>query len=202
MDSGGITGAFGRFGLSGLPMMLVVTLLSLFGWLITYFVHLLLLALVRTVALAAGAGVGVQARWRSSPPPCCGPCGAAVGLRPPPDTSLLGRVAVVRTPEVSARLSGRWRRRPDPAGASDDAGMVRGDLVVPVEHIADGNTGASSPNTIYRNCPDIPLIRLRCPDGTRSAAAPGLIIVFAAIVVLLGIAGLFKALERPTRAPR
>ena len=38
-----VAGMVARLGLSGVPMMLVLTVLSFFGWLITYFVHLFLL---------------------------------------------------------------------------------------------------------------------------------------------------------------
>ncbi|HMM26287.1 MAG TPA: hypothetical protein PKA36_15975, partial [Pseudoxanthomonas mexicana] len=38
-----VAGMVARLGLSGVPMMLVLTVLSFFGWLITYFAHLFLL---------------------------------------------------------------------------------------------------------------------------------------------------------------
>src|SRR5690606_21320007 len=42
-EPGGIAGIFGRLGLTGVPTMMVVTLVVFFAWVPTYFVQLLLL---------------------------------------------------------------------------------------------------------------------------------------------------------------
>src|SRR5690606_30740421 len=62
-DAGYTSGAaamLSRLGLSGVPVMVVITVLAFVGWLGTYFVHLLLLAhLGDTLRLIIGAAVAV-----------------------------------------------------------------------------------------------------------------------------------------------
>lgn len=150
-DGGGAEagGMFGRLGLDGLPWLVVFTLVAFIGWVITYFVHLLVLApLPQLLRLAAGAGVAVVALLPSV-------LVAAAVLRPlrrfmltlrrpPPVESLLGRVARVRTPAVDAT---QGMADLDDGGAglvlqvrSAEPGIARGDRVVLVEHDPQRNT--------------------------------------------------------------
>lgn len=158
-DSGGVAGIFGRLGLSGLPTMIVVTLLSFFGWIITYFVHLLLLShLFGPLRWLLGAGVGVLALVPAilATASVLRPVRRAlIRMRPLPETSLLGRVAIVRTPAVDA---GSGMADLDDGGAGlilqvrNDAGAAihRGDRVVLIEHAADTNTWRVVPEGDYR----------------------------------------------------
>ncbi|WP_189004072.1 OB-fold-containig protein [Deinococcus malanensis] len=100
-------GILGRIGLSGVPVMVMLVLLAFIGWLVTYLVHLLVLAYVpaplRPVAgLVTLVGAAIPAVALTS-----------VLLRPlrplfahldPPEArSLIGRVGQVTTPQVTAR---------------------------------------------------------------------------------------------------
>lgn len=103
-DGVDIAGLLARLGLAGIPMMLVLTLVALFGWMATYFTHLLVLQhLPSALRWILGAVVAVLAFVP-------GLFAASLVLRPirrflvrlrPTDApSLLGRVGVVSTPEV------------------------------------------------------------------------------------------------------
>lgn len=159
MESGGIAGIFGRLGLSGLPTMVVVTLLSFFGWILTYFVHLLLLShLFGPLRWLLGAGIGLLALVPAilATAAVLRPVRRAlIHLRPLPETSLLGRVATVRTPEVTT-VGGMAELDDGGAGlilqvrGDDGAGMKRGDRVVLVSHASDTNTWQVIPEVDYR----------------------------------------------------
>ena len=80
-----------RWGLGGVPIMVVVTLLSLFGWLITYFIHLfVLLPLPDLLRWGLGTLVAVLAPLPAVPlialilrPVRCAAAGAAgIAARP------------------------------------------------------------------------------------------------------------------------
>jgi len=141
--TGSLAGIASRFGLGGVPVMLTLSLLTFFGWLLTYLAHLLLLpefpeALRFAATLAAPLAVLLPAvgmtalllhplrpllRW----------------LNPPEVPSLVGQVARVTTPYVDARSG---------VAALDDGGAglllqvrsplmdrpERGDLVLLVEY--------------------------------------------------------------------
>lgn len=137
-------GVLGRLGLAGVPVMVIATVLSFFGWLCVYYVQLLLLSHMHTsLRVLIGAGVDVAAlipglaatslllrpvsRW-------------ILKLRPPVEPSLLGRVGVVCTPSVDARYG---QATVDDGGAglvlqirSTDSGRFhRGDRIVLIEFI-------------------------------------------------------------------
>ncbi|WP_133000224.1 hypothetical protein [Luteimonas arsenica] len=156
----GIAGILGRLGLNGVPLMLVLTLVVFFAWVATYFVHLLVLAHVPgPLRWLLGAGVALLAL-----PPAILATAAALRplrrrlllLRPPTGVSLLGRVAVVRTPDIDeshgmADLDDGGaglvlQVRGDPA-----AGMKRGDRVVLVAHALDSNTWNVVPERDYEH---------------------------------------------------
>jgi hypothetical protein len=105
-DGADAAGLLARLGLAGVPVMLVLTLVSFFGWLTTYFVHLLVLEhLPSMLRWLIGAVVAVQAIVP-------GLFAASLVLRPirrflvrlrPVDApSLLGRTGVVSTPSVDS----------------------------------------------------------------------------------------------------
>lgn len=100
----GISGMFARLGLGGAPVMLVVALVTFFGWTITYFVHLLFLQHAGAV-LRLGAGTGVALVVLVP--------GAAISalvlrpirrlllkLRPVEQASILGRAGVIASPHA------------------------------------------------------------------------------------------------------
>lgn len=154
MESGGIAGIFGRLGLSGLPTMIVVTVLSFFGWILTYFVHLLLLShLFGPLRWLLGAGVGVLALVPAIllTAAVLRPVRRAlIRLRPLPETSLLGRAAIVRTPTVTS-ASGMADLDDGGAGlvlqvrTEGDLSLPRGERVVLLAHDADTNTWRVAP---------------------------------------------------------
>ena len=159
-DAHGLAGVLSRLGLDRLPTMLVLTLLVFFGWFFTYFIHLFLLtplsgwlrwllgsvaavlALVPAVLLTT-AVLRPLRRW-------------LMRLQPPADEkSLLGQVAVVRTPTVSASAG---MADLDDGGAglvlqvrSDAAAIGRGDRVVLVEFDTAGHCYRVVPEADYRH---------------------------------------------------
>ncbi|MCD9030786.1 hypothetical protein LDO32_03430 [Luteimonas sp. Y-2-2-4F] len=163
LDAGethGVAGVFARLGLDRVPVMAVLTLLALVGWLCTYFAHLLLLGpLSGGLRWLAGTGIALLAllpavlvtaavlrpvrRW-------------LLALRPPSQQSLLGRTAVVRSPEVSPSNGSADL---DDGGAglilqvrSDAAAAPRrGDRVVLVEFNAPENTYRVVPEDEFRH---------------------------------------------------
>jgi hypothetical protein len=105
-DGADAAGLLARLGLAGVPVMLVLTLVSFFGWLATYFVHLLVLehlpsllrwligAVVAVLAIVPGlfaASLVLRPIRRF-----------LVRLRPVDAPSLLGRTGVVSTPSVDS----------------------------------------------------------------------------------------------------
>lgn len=146
--AGGEVGIFARLGLDGVPWLLVLTLVVLFGWVITYFLHLFLLS---PLPGALRYGIGIVVALLALVPSIL--LTAAV-LRPlrkfllrlqaPPLEALLGKVATVRTPTVDGH---QGLADLDNGGAglilqvrSPDEILARGDRVVLIEHIEERNT--------------------------------------------------------------
>jgi hypothetical protein len=144
-----VAGMLAKLGLSGVPMMLVLTVLAFFGWLATYFVHLFLLqhmldglrwvagAITLVAALLPGAIV-TSLLLR--------PLAAVIArLRPPLPPSVLGRAGSVISPHADA-ASGRARFDDGGAGlilqvrALPGERFSRGDRVVLIEHLQSDNT--------------------------------------------------------------
>ena len=142
-------GLLARLGLGGVPIMIVITLLSFFGWLSTYFVHLLVLQYLPTplrliggiVTLIAALAPGVFVTSLLLRPVRK----LMVKLRPPMAPSLLGRVGTVISPEVDDR-QGRAEFADGGAGlilqvrVAPPAHFIRGERVVLLEHDATANT--------------------------------------------------------------
>lgn len=144
-----IAGMIARLGLSGVPMMLVLTVLSWFGWLITYFVQLWLLPHVPdALRWLAGAGVLLAALVPGvvATSLLLRPLAALITrLRPPLPAPVLGRIGSVISPRVD-ETSGRAQFDDGGAGlilqvrAMPGQGFARGDRVVLIEHLAASDT--------------------------------------------------------------
>lgn len=141
-----IAGIVARLGLAGVPLTIILTVLTFFGWTITYLVQLWFLQpLPAPLRLGLGAVVallalvpGVVATSLLLRPVAR----LLLKLRPPVAPSLLGRTAVVSTPTVSADYG---MATMDDGGAglilqirhSDPDVFRRGDRVVLIE-LLDG----------------------------------------------------------------
>jgi len=142
-NASGIAAMLARLGLSGVPVMIVLTVLAFLGWLGTYFVHLLVLGnLPDTLRLIAGIGVaiGMLAPGVFATSLLLRPVSRLLlRLRPPTEASILGRVAIVSTPSVDAAYG---QATVDDGGAGlilqirdERAGFRRGDRVVLIEYL-------------------------------------------------------------------
>lgn len=144
-----VAGMVARLGLSGVPMMLVLTVLSFFGWLIAYFVHLFLLQhLPDSLRWIAGAGTLVAALLPGAlvTSLLLRPVAAVITrLRPPVPPSVLGRAGAVISPYADADGG---RAHFDDGGAGlilqvrtlPGERFSRGDRVVLIEHLETDNT--------------------------------------------------------------
>jgi hypothetical protein len=143
-DSSGAAAMLSKLGVSGVPVMVVITLLAFFGWIGTYFVQLLVLNHVPD-ALRIVAGIvtdvlmlvpGLVATSILLRPVSR----LLLKLRPPREPSILGRVAVVSTPHVATDYG---TAIVDDGGAGlvlqvrhDEPGRFkRGDRVVLIEYV-------------------------------------------------------------------
>lgn len=135
-DSAGI---IARLGLSGVPFMLILSVLAFFGWLITYFAQLLLLQyLADPLRVLAGIGVLVAALLPGLvlTSLLLRPVARLImKLRPPVPPSILGKAGNVISPTVSER-EGRAEFDDGGAGlvlqvrAAAGTSFQRGDRVV------------------------------------------------------------------------
>jgi hypothetical protein len=138
-----------RVGLTGVPVMVVLTVLSFTAWFGTYFVHLLVLrGLSEEVRTAAGVGTLLGMCVLSVPVTAAILWPVRRGLNrlriAPPDASIVGRSGVVITPTLSA---GYGQVSVDDGGAGlilqarcDDADpLERGDRVVLIEYLEGQN---------------------------------------------------------------
>ena len=142
-------GLLARLGLGGVPIMIVLTVLSFFGWTVTYFVHLLVLQhlpaplrMLGGIATLVGALVpGVLVTSLLLRPVRK----LMVKLRPPVAPHILGRVGTVISPEVDGN-QGRAEFADGGAGlilqvrVAPPGRFLRGDRVVLLEHDATANT--------------------------------------------------------------
>lgn len=144
----GISGMFSRLGLGGAPVMLVIALLAFFGWTGTYLTHLFLLQpLPVPLRWAAGSAVALLALVPAVPL-------TALILRPVrrlllrlravPQTSLLGRIGVIASPQVTTSTG---YATVDDGGAGlilqvrlpEGQTLPRGSRVVLIEYVAEHN---------------------------------------------------------------
>lgn len=154
----GLAGFLVKFGLGGIPTTLVLTILIFIAWLLSYFVSLLLLNhFPDWLRVSLGAVVLPAALFLALP------LTAAVvrpitrlkrRIAPPPNRSLLGRVAIVRTGEVTAT---HGQAELDDNGASlivqvraDGGDFSRGDRVVLLEHLKADNAYRVAADTDFQ----------------------------------------------------
>ena len=153
-------GMLARLGLSGVPIMIVLTVLSFLGWLVTYFVHLLLLRhlpdglrMLGGIATLLGAVVpGVLMTSLLLRPVAR----LMAKLQPVAAASILGRIGTVISPVVDAN-GGRAAFDDGGAGlilqvrAPPGASFARGERVVLLSHDAQANTHAVISETEFNN---------------------------------------------------
>lgn len=105
-DAGGVAAMLIKLGVSGVPVMVVLTVLSFVGWIGTYFLQLLVLdSLPAALRIALGIAIavlmlvpGILATSLLLRPISR----LLLKLRPPAEPSLLGRTAIVSTPSIDA----------------------------------------------------------------------------------------------------
>jgi hypothetical protein len=143
-DASGVAAMLAKLGLAGVPVMIVLTVLALVGWLGTYFVQLLMLQhlppMLRVVAgLAIALLMLVPGAFATSL--LLRPLSRLLlRLRPPAEPSILGRTAIVSTPSVAGDYG---QATMDDGGAglilqirhSDPDRFKRGDRVVLIEYL-------------------------------------------------------------------
>jgi len=144
----GISGMFSRLGLGGAPVMLVIALLAFFGWTATYFVHLFLLQSLPTpVRWLAGSVTAVLALIPAVPLSVIvlRPIRRLLlRLRPVEQVSLLGRVGVVASPQVTGEAG---HATVDDGGAGlilqvrvcDGVPLPRGERIVLLDYLPETN---------------------------------------------------------------
>ena len=159
-DTANTAGILARLGLGGVPVMLVLAVLAFFGWLCTYFVHLLLLRhlpdglrLVAGIATLVAALVpGVLATSLALRPVAR----LLARLRPPPQASILGKAGTVISPGVDQH-DGRAEFEDGGAGlilqvrSAPGATFSRGERVVLISHDEQANTYAVMSETQFNN---------------------------------------------------
>lgn len=159
-DSSTNAGMLARLGLSGVPIMIVLTVLFFIGWVITYFVHLLVLShlpdsmriLVGSATLLGALIPGVLATSLILRPVAK----LMAKLQPVAAASILGRVGTVISPMVDAN-GGRAAFDDGGAGlilqvrAPPGITFARGDRVVLLSHDAQANTHAVISETEFNN---------------------------------------------------
>lgn len=144
----GVSGMFSRLGLGGAPVMLVIALLAFFGWAITYFVHLFLLQpLPGSLRWLAGSATALLALVPAVPLSVIvlRPIRRLLlRLRPVAQASLLGRIGVIASPQVTA-TSGYANVDDGGAGlilqvrSREGITLARGERVVLLDYAAEHN---------------------------------------------------------------
>lgn len=159
-DSTATAGMLAKLGLSGVPIMVVLTVLFFVGWIATYFVHLLVLShlpdslrILAGIATLLGALVpGVLLTSLLLRPIAR----FMVKLKPQAAASILGRVGTVISPVVDAQ-GGRAEFEDGGAGlilqvrAPPGISFARGERVVLLSHDAQANTHAVISETEFNN---------------------------------------------------
>lgn len=146
-ELGGFSGALLKFGLDGLPVALIVTGISLFAWVMSYFTDFLLLRQLDPGLLRTALGLAATLLVVLLAIPLTGLL--LQPLRPlfanlagPQAPSLLGREAVVRSPKVGP-MQGEANLDHGGAGlilkVRSNEEFSRGDRVVLVEYLPEHN---------------------------------------------------------------
>lgn len=148
LDPGGVAGLLMKLGLDGVPVTLIGTGFVFFGWIITYFVDLFLLQHFGSGMLRWLLGSGLLLGALILAMPLTGlalrPLAPLfVKIKPVDSESLLGKVATVRSPDVT---ESRGSANLEDGGAglilqvrAEPGQFVRGDEVVLVEYLAQHN---------------------------------------------------------------
>lgn len=142
--AGDLAGLLGKLGLAGVPIMVIATVVSFFGWVVAYYAQLLVLDHLHvSMRILLGIAVDVAAlvpgllatsivlrpvsRW-------------ILKLRPPVEPTLLGRAGTVATPSVDDAY-GQATVEDGGAGlvlqirSTDSGRFKRGDRVVLIEYL-------------------------------------------------------------------
>lgn len=148
-EHGSVGGLLMKFGLHGVPVMVVFTIIAIVGWLFCYFIDLYLISamLDGVVATLAGTGAMIAGLLLSIPVARMVLTPVRRLLRryePVSQRPLLGRYAEVRSPEITQTHGTAWV---DDGGAglilqvrADTPGrFVRGDRVVLIEYLQEQN---------------------------------------------------------------
>ncbi|GAB3345567.1 hypothetical protein [Marilutibacter aestuarii] len=149
VDGGGVAGILSKFGLAGLPLMIVLTVLVMTAWIASYFADYLVLRHLPGGLVRFVLGTGVVVGSFVAAVPVAGLLLRPVRLvydklRPEPPRSLLGMVGTVRSPRVDA-LQGIAAVEDGGAGLvlqvrnESAAGFARGDRVVLIEYLEAQN---------------------------------------------------------------
>ena len=139
-----------KFGLNGVPLIVVVSLIGLFGWILSFYsVHLLSLnSWVEPIAIAAKLGVFLASLYFSV-------LATAFTIRPlrklfhkmdvSVEKKVLGKTAIVRTSRVDGAF-GEAEMADGGAGlilkvrSFSEEVFAKGDRVVPLEYMSESNT--------------------------------------------------------------
>jgi hypothetical protein len=146
-DTGGAAAMLNTLGLSGVPVMVVATVLSFTGWVATYYLHLLVLRhLPDGVRVLAGIGVmlAVLVPAAAATSLVLRPVRRALTRLRPGEPPLLGRSAVVITPIMTGEYG---QASVDDGGAGlvlqvrheDPTPLQRGDRIVLIEYLEGQN---------------------------------------------------------------
>lgn len=159
-ESTATAGMLARLGLSGVPIMIVLTLLIFLGWFATYFVHLLVLRhLTDGLRILAGIAtlLGALVPGVLLTSVLLRPVAKLMAkLQPQAAASILGRVGTVTSPTVDAQ-GGRAEFDDGGAGlilqvrAPPGVTFARGQRVVLLSHDAQANTHAVISETEFNN---------------------------------------------------
>ena len=149
--TGEAVGFLSRFGLNGIPITLGVSLLSLFGWMVSYIAQALLLSHIHIAIIYYPAGIVVfiaafaASVWLTAQ--VCKPLRRIVfkNQDAPSNRSFLGQTVTVRSSYVNERF-GEAVLNDGEAGmildivADASKGIKRGDRVVLIEYLEDSRT--------------------------------------------------------------
>ncbi len=148
MELGGVTGLLMKVGLDGVPLTLILSVVTLLAWLISYFAGFFLLQHLPWDVLRYGLGAGAAVLAVVIALPFTGlllrPFRSLFAkVRPVDSVSLLSEVAVVRSPVVTL-AQGSAEVNNGGAGLilqvrAEPGRFVRGDRVVLVEYIESTN---------------------------------------------------------------
>jgi hypothetical protein len=159
-DATDTAGILARLGLGGVPVMLVLSVLAFFGWLCTYFVHLLVLQHLpgglRLLAGLATAGAALVPGVLAASLLLRPVARLMARLRPPAQASVLGRAGTVITPHVDQH-GGRAGFDDGGAGlilqvrSAPGTTFMRGERVVLISHDEPANTYTVMSETEFNN---------------------------------------------------